>query len=114
MFPHERPRRLRRTAGIRALVRETHLEPRDLVLPLFFSETLDEARPISTMPGVSQHPVRAAAALALLCRELGLGGVILFGLPRAKERRRVERVRPRRPSPTRRSRHERTRRPISW
>ena len=61
------------------------MQPSDLILPLFFSEVLTEARPISTMPGVSQLPVSAAAAQARLCREHGLGGVILFGLPRTKD-----------------------------
>jgi porphobilinogen synthase len=66
-------------------VRETTVQPSDLVLPLFFHEVLTEARPISTMPGVSQLPVSEAAAQARLCREHGLGGVILFGLPRTKD-----------------------------
>jgi porphobilinogen synthase len=85
VFPTVRPRRLRRTAAIRALVRETTVQPSDLILPLFFHEVLTEARPISTMPGVSQLPVSQAAAQARLCREHGLGGVILFGLPRTKD-----------------------------
>jgi len=85
VFPSERPRRLRRTAGIRALVRETTLAPSDFILPLFFNEVLDEPRPVVTMPGVSQLPVSAAATQARLCKDLGLGGVILFGLPRAKD-----------------------------
>jgi porphobilinogen synthase len=85
VFPTVRPRRLRRTAAIRALVRETSLDPRDLILPLFFNETVDAPRPISTMPGVSQLPVSAAAEQARVCRALGLGGVILFGLPRTKD-----------------------------
>lgn len=85
MFPTIRPRRLRRTAAIRALVRETGLAPSDLILPLFFNEVLSEARPVTTMPGVSQLPVRAAAEQARLCRDAGLGGVILFGLPRTKD-----------------------------
>ncbi len=85
MFPTERPRRLRRTAAIRALVRETQVHPADLILPLFFNETLTAPRPVTTMPGVSQLPVSAAAAEARLAREHGLGGVILFGLPRAKD-----------------------------
>jgi porphobilinogen synthase len=66
-------------------VRETTVHPSDLILPLFFNETLSEARPVSTMPGVSQLPVSAAAAQARLAREHGLGGVILFGLPRTKD-----------------------------
>ncbi|MCC6554274.1 MAG: porphobilinogen synthase [Polyangiaceae bacterium] len=85
VFPTQRPRRLRRSPAIRALVRETALHPGDLILPLFFNEALDEARPVGTMPGVSQLPVRAAAAEARRCKELGLGGVILFGLPRTKD-----------------------------
>ena len=85
MFPTQRPRRLRRSAALRALVRETSLHPGDLILPLFFNEVLDEPRPVGTMPGVSQLPVSAAAAEARRCKELGLGGVILFGLPRVKD-----------------------------
>jgi porphobilinogen synthase len=87
VFPTVRPRRLRRTAAIRALVRETGLEPSDLILPLFFNEVLSEPHPISTMPGVFQLPVSEAAAQARLCHEHGLGGVILFGLPRTKDAR---------------------------
>ncbi len=85
MFPTERPRRLRRTASLRALVRETSVQPSDLILPLFFNEGLSDPRPVSTMPGVSQLPVSAAAAQARLAREHGLGGVILFGLPKTKD-----------------------------
>jgi porphobilinogen synthase len=85
VFPTERPRRLRRTAAIRALVRETSLAPGDLILPMFFNEVLTEPKPVGTMPGVSQLPVSAAAAEAKRCKELGLGGVILFGLPRTKD-----------------------------
>ena len=85
MFPAERPRRLRRTASLRALVRETSVHASDLILPLFFNETLSEPRPITTMPGVFQLPVSAAAAQARLAREHHLGAVILFGLPRTKD-----------------------------
>ena len=86
-FPQERPRRLRRTAPLRALVRETDLRPSDLVLPMFFADFLDEPRPISTMPGIAQLPVAHAAAEARRARELGLGGVLLFGLPKKKDAR---------------------------
>jgi porphobilinogen synthase len=85
VFPTVRPRRLRRTPAIRALVRETQLDPGDFILPLFFNEVLTEPRPVATMPGVSQLPVSAAAEQARLCREAGIGGVILFGLPRQKD-----------------------------
>ncbi|HVK67229.1 MAG TPA: porphobilinogen synthase, partial [Polyangium sp.] len=85
VFPTERPRRLRRSPAIRSLVRETSLAPSDFILPLFFHEVLDAPRPISTMPGVFQLPVAAAAEQARQARSLGLGGVILFGLPRTKD-----------------------------
>jgi porphobilinogen synthase len=87
MFPTHRPRRLRRSAAIRTLVREASVEPSDLILPLFFSEALDAPRPVTTMPGVMQLPVAAAAEQAIVARSLGLGGVILFGLPKAKDPR---------------------------
>jgi len=84
-FPTVRPRRLRRTPAIRSLVRETTLEPGDLVLPLFFSARIDSPNPIGTMPGVFQLPVEAAAEHARMAQSLGLGGVILFGLPATKD-----------------------------
>jgi porphobilinogen synthase len=72
---------------MRALVRETTLSPRDFVWPLFFSATVDEPKPIGTMPGVSQLPVSAAARVAKEATKHGLGGVILFGLPKTKDAR---------------------------
>jgi porphobilinogen synthase len=51
----QRPRRLRTTAAVRAMVAETSLEPRQLILPMFVAEGLREPRPISSMPGVVQH-----------------------------------------------------------
>jgi porphobilinogen synthase len=86
-FPTIRPRRLRSTAALRALVRETTLSPRDFVLPLFFNAAIDEPRPVSTMPGVFQLPVKAAAQTAKDALRRGLGGVLLFGLPKTKDER---------------------------
>jgi porphobilinogen synthase len=86
-FPVVRPRRLRATPALRSLVRETTLSPRDLVWPLFFNATLREPKAVRTMPGVSQLPVSAAAATAREAAKLGLGAVILFGLPEAKDAR---------------------------
>jgi porphobilinogen synthase len=86
-FPISRPRRLRATAGLRALVRETSLSPRSLVWPLFFHAGLDAPRPITTMPGVSQLPVKAASQTAKDAVRHGLGAVILFGLPKTKDAR---------------------------
>jgi porphobilinogen synthase len=86
-FPIVRPRRLRATSTLRALVRETALVPRQLIWPLFFSATLETPSPIGTMPGVSQLPVKHAAAVAKEATRRGLGGVILFGLPESKDAR---------------------------
>ena len=66
-FPAARPRRLRRTPALRALVAETSLRPRDLVLPVFIKEGISEPQPIGSMPGVVQHTrdsLRKAAAEA--------------------------------------------------
>jgi porphobilinogen synthase len=70
---------------MRSLVRETLVDPGDFILPLFFSETLTERAPVGTMPGVFQLPVSAAPEQAKLVKSLGLGGVILFGLPKTKD-----------------------------
>ncbi len=86
-FPVVRPRRLRATASIRRLVRETNVTPGDLILPLFFNEAIDAAKPVRTMPGVSQLPVSDAAKVAKEALARGLGGVILFGLPKKKDDR---------------------------
>jgi porphobilinogen synthase len=84
-FPVTRPRRLRQTPAIRALVRETALDPGDLIYPLFFSATAKEPRPIATMPGIAQLPVGSAGGEAREAVSLGLGGVLLFGLPKTKD-----------------------------
>jgi len=86
-FPTIRARRLRATPALRALVRETALSPRDLVWPLFFSALVDAPRPVGTMPGVFQLPVKAAAQTAREAVMRGLGGVVLFGLPKTKDAR---------------------------
>jgi porphobilinogen synthase len=86
-FPTIRPRRLRATAALRALVRETTLAPGDFIWPLFFSALVDEPRPVGTMPGVAQLPVSLAAQIARDAASAGLGGVLLFGLPKTKDAR---------------------------
>jgi porphobilinogen synthase len=86
-FPLHRPRRLRATPALRALVRETTLSPGDFVYPLFFSATVDDPKPIGTMPGVFQLPVKAATGYAKDALKRGLGGVLLFGLPKTKDAR---------------------------
>ncbi|HWT95305.1 MAG TPA: porphobilinogen synthase [Solirubrobacteraceae bacterium] len=84
-FPQTRLRRLRRTRPLRDLVRETRVEPGDLVLPLFIEEGLDGPVPIGSMPGVSRHSVASAVDEAGEAVALGLGGIILFGIPSAKD-----------------------------
>ncbi|MDP9034964.1 MAG: porphobilinogen synthase [Myxococcota bacterium] len=84
-FPAVRPRRLRASPALRALVRETTVSPRDLIWPLFFRAGIDSAHPIGTMPGVSQLPIRAAAQVAKDAARRGIGGVLLFGLPTSKD-----------------------------
>jgi porphobilinogen synthase len=86
-FPTIRPRRLRATPELRALVRETTLNPGDLVYPMFFNAAIEAARPIGTMPGIEQLPVSAAGAQAKAIKERGVGSVILFGLPKTKDDR---------------------------
>ena len=83
--PSVRPRRLRTTPALRRMVREQTLDARQLVLPLFVREGIDEPRPISTMPGVVQHSRSSLVAAAAEAAELGLGGVMLFGVPEHKD-----------------------------
>lgn len=83
--PVIRPRRLRRTPALRELVAETGLAPRQLVLPVFVREGLDEPRPISSMPGVVQHSRDSLRKAAAEAAGLGLGGIMLFGVPETKD-----------------------------
>ena len=101
-LPH-RPRRLRPTPALRALVRETTLSPGDFVYPLFFSA--DRRRAAAHRHDAGRLPApREGAPPATRKRpqKRGLGGVILFGLPKTKDARGLERPRPRRPRPPRR------------
>lgn len=86
-FPVERPRRLRRTPAMRRLVAETRLHPAGLVLPLFVREGLDEPAPIASLPGVVQHSRASMRAAAREAVGLGLGGVMLFGVPTSRDAR---------------------------
>ncbi len=80
-----RPRRLRRTENLRALVRETRLAPEDFVLPLFACAGEKIRREISSMPGVYNLSVDEIAREAAAAGEMGVKGVILFGLPETKD-----------------------------
>jgi porphobilinogen synthase len=81
----KRPRRLRRTPAMRALVRETHLSADQLVHPLFVCEGSGVRKPVSSMPGVFQLSVDEAVREAKAAGADGVGGVLLFGLPAAKD-----------------------------
>ncbi|HKJ72375.1 MAG TPA: porphobilinogen synthase [Gammaproteobacteria bacterium] len=80
-----RPRRLRRNGAIRAMVREHHLRPEDLILPLFVKEGESMAQAVPSMPGVFQLPPDQVAEAGRQASEAGLGGVILFGIPADKD-----------------------------
>jgi porphobilinogen synthase len=84
-FPQLRMRRLRRTEPLRALVRETALEPGDLIYPLFLCPGKGVRRAVSSMPGVFNLSVDEAVREAEEAAALGLGGLLLFGLPEAKD-----------------------------
>lgn len=84
-FPVDRPRRLRSSAAMRAMVRETTLRPAQLVLPMFIAEGADSPRPIASMPGVVQHTRDSARKAYAQAAQLGLGGVMLFGVPEHKD-----------------------------
>jgi porphobilinogen synthase len=86
-FPEVRPRRLRRTPALRRLVAETTVSPHQLVLPMFVREGASEPVPISSMPGVVQHTRDTLRKAVAEAAELGLGGVMLFGVPEHKDAR---------------------------
>lgn len=80
-----RPRRLRRTPAIRALVAETRLSAADLILPLFVHEGLAEPQAIPHMPGVVAHSPDSLRLAALQAAQAGLGAVMVFGVPRDRD-----------------------------
>ncbi|WP_260735745.1 porphobilinogen synthase [Tunturiibacter lichenicola] len=84
-FPVTRLRRLRRTEAIRSLVRETHLHPGALIYPLFICPGEGVRKEISSMPGVFNLSIDEAVKEAESCASLGLGGLLLFGLPAEKD-----------------------------
>ncbi len=83
--PIRRPRRLRRTAAIRALVRETRLSPEMFIYPLFVCTGEGQRREVGSMPGVFQLSVDEAVREASAAKADGIPGVLLFGLPDAKD-----------------------------
>ncbi|HSU59526.1 MAG TPA: porphobilinogen synthase [Bryobacteraceae bacterium] len=84
-FPLQRLRRLRASEPLRRLVRETHLAPSQFILPLFVCPGEGVRREIASMPGNAQLSIDNLVREAEICKRLGLGGVILFGIPEQKD-----------------------------
>ncbi len=84
-FPIQRPRRLRHSEALRTLVRETTLSASQLILPLFVCSGEGVRKQIRSMPGHAQLSIDQVVKEAQECRSLGLGGVILFGIPETKD-----------------------------
>jgi len=84
-WPIVRPRRLRQSPAWRRLVQETRVSPAQLILPMFVAEGADEPRPIASMPGVVQHSLDSFRAELQRAAAAGIGGVMLFGVPEAKD-----------------------------
>ncbi|MEI7593388.1 MAG: porphobilinogen synthase [Actinomycetes bacterium] len=84
-FPQRRLRRLRRTPALRRMIAETRLATDDLIAPLFVREDIREPQPIESMPGVVQHTRDSLRAEVSALIELGIPGVIIFGVPDKKD-----------------------------
>ncbi|HEY8284103.1 MAG TPA: porphobilinogen synthase [Chloroflexota bacterium] len=84
-FPETRPRRLRRTPALRAMVRETQLSPDDFIAPLFFDARLASPLAIDAMPGQDRWPAGYAEQACAPLVEAGVRAVLLFGLPDSKD-----------------------------
>lgn len=85
-FPHRRPRRLRQNPAMRDLVAETQLSPRDLILPMFVADGIDEPREISSMPGVFQHTEESLIQAVREAQAAGVRCIDLFGVPREEDK----------------------------
>lgn len=84
-FPTNRPRRLRANEPLRALVRETQLSAADLIYPLFVVPGQGVREPVTSMPGVLRLSADQLASEAKEIKDLGIPGVILFGIPESKD-----------------------------
>ena len=84
-FPRTRPRRLRRTPALRALIRETTLAPSQLIAPLFLKEGIAEPAPIPSMPGQAQHTLESLRKEAHDIASRGVTAFMLFGVPETKD-----------------------------
>ena len=84
-FPDTRLRRMRRTPGLRGLVRETRLDPAEFVMPLFVRDGLRGREPIATLPGIDRLSISAVVEEAGVVLAAGVPAVMLFGIPRVKD-----------------------------
>jgi porphobilinogen synthase len=84
-FPSYRPRRLRRTAALRSLIRETDVRPGDLIAPLFVKEGIEEPAAIGSMPGQLQHTLESLRKEAVEIAERGVRAFLLFAVPGRKD-----------------------------
>ncbi|MCH8613867.1 porphobilinogen synthase [Arsenicicoccus dermatophilus] len=84
-FPTHRPRRLRQSPAVRRLVAQTRLHPAQLILPVFVKEGAQEPTPIASMPGVVQHSLASLEQAARGAVAAGVGGIMVFGVPAAKD-----------------------------
>ncbi len=84
-FPQHRPRRLRTTPAMRRLTAEYRLDPAELILPAFVREGITEPNPLTSMPGVVQHTMDSLKKAAAEAVELGVGGIMLFGIPAERD-----------------------------
>ena len=80
-----RPRRLRNSATLRRMVRETQLSTADLIYPMFIDETIEAEVPVKSMPGVSRIPLSQVGDAVKKVEALGIPGIILFGIPAEKD-----------------------------
>ncbi|WP_068493795.1 porphobilinogen synthase [Pseudoclavibacter helvolus] len=83
--PSRRPRRLRQSDAVRRQVREVRIHPNDLILPLFVREGATEPIAITSMPGVQQHSLDSLRRAVDEAATLGVGGVMLFGVPETRD-----------------------------
>ena len=84
-YPQVRMRRLRKNQTVEDLVAETVLRPADMILPMFFDENIDRDRPVASMPGVVNHPLKGYGATAQGILDSGIRSVMVFGNPKQKD-----------------------------
>ena len=84
-YPELRMRRLRKNRTIEDMVAETVLTPSNLILPIFFDENIDKDRPVASMPGVVNHPLKGYDAIGQGILGNGVKSVIVFGNPKSKD-----------------------------